>query len=640
MISKKNFEILKKLCIFAKKNGILNQKAKYCMLKRPIHKLLTGNIIWQIVVWALLFIIIFIAFHKGFQIASSELFQYMTSYDKETKFVYAIFYIIGVAFFSGFLVMILTNGIRNKINKIERGDIRYKFNDHIVFLGYNEIVLGLLSSCPPPKWTNILFGFLHGRNAIPNFVILVEKNVAAVTDELVGVLGKRKNIYILHGSRLSAKDLNDICVKKAKEVYLIGENEPNADLTNLQSLKIISSLVGDKNNKIFFLYNNNQGKFCSWEYCNKFLPKSFLDTNFLKVIDFDELSVNNILGDPDNIWPELKLHRRNNNTDIITWESDKYVHLVILGMNEVAKKLIKASANFCHFPNHVTKGINTKITIIDDGSRDVSYITDSFASYFDKCTYEIKKISDGNISIVFQQKSRPNQNYIDIDFEFIDTRLSDTTLQKMVAEWGNDSGQILSIYACFLDFNYNFDISTSLPQIIYDNNIPIWLYARNTKGVSVLFKDKYPTIVPWGSCWELHPFGRWNRYVTSIMCNVLKYRKTDIPAHQYYQEFLNYVSFLSILHTSTHRFISGDGGSVEEIKALIKTEYYRNCATALFDNKDIINNLLILEPNAKSKTGIKNFEDLDETRHYFESLLHFGLDVFQGKKIRFNLNNK
>mgnify|MGYP006363336543 CR=1 FL=1 len=84
----------------------------------------------------------------------------------------------------------------------------------------------------------------------------------------------------------------------------------------------------------------------------------------MEIIDFDDLSINNIISDSDNRWPDFKLHCRNG--DSITCESDKRVHLVIFGVNEVSLKLIKAAVNFCHFPNHYTKGINTLITFIDE----------------------------------------------------------------------------------------------------------------------------------------------------------------------------------------------------------------------------------------------------------------------------------
>jgi hypothetical protein len=53
------------------------------------------------------------------------------------KIVLRIIYIIGVAFFSGLLVMILTNAIRNIINRIESGDVRYHFKNHVLIFGYH-----------------------------------------------------------------------------------------------------------------------------------------------------------------------------------------------------------------------------------------------------------------------------------------------------------------------------------------------------------------------------------------------------------------------------------------------------------------------------------------------------------------------
>lgn len=582
---------------------------------KHLNKLFTAGMIWQLVAWFFILIFVFVSFLSilnivGVKIEWSDLFHSMTSYEHTFKKpLYVFLYLIGVALFSGFLVMILTNGVRNMIERLERGDVRYNFNNHIVFLGYNNIVLGLLSSC-----------FKNSKN---NYLILVEKKVSEIRDELHGVLGNRKNLYVLHGSRVSEQDLKNICIPLAKEVYVIGENEKDVDIINIQSLKIISSLNNDKQNRLFFIYNNKDSDFCSLEYYNKFLSPQFLCSNFLEIIDFDDLSINNIISDSDNRWPGFKLHCRNG--DSITCESDKRVHLVIFGVNEVSLKLIKAAVNFCHFPNHYTKGINTLITFIDENINDISLPIKTFNKYFDYCKYELKNIQDGKMVSRYNHNMLEDCSFIDIDFEFINAKPTDDMLVNMIDEWAKDENRYLSIYTCFQDFKYNLDLSILLSSKV--SNTPLWMYAKTANQISILFEDIYPNIVPWGNCWA-KTCGVWNRERAAELCNCID-RNKEISSREYYNYCLDFVSYLSILHTSK-------SPTNHCIVPSAATEYYRHCARSLFMGEDKILNLFGRGENKDCLlSNIVNYDNLDDGyKKYYEKLVMEGYDLFRGYPIR------
>lgn len=614
-------------------------------MRKIFHKIFVGNVVWQLLVWGIAFFVVFWLLKKGLSIDTDSLFHSMTTYDKETDdFYYVVFhqtvsqksilriiYIIGVAFFSGLLVMILTNAIRNLINKIERGDNRYGFNKHVVIFGYNEFVLGLLLSYMNDKIKHegIILSCWH-KLFKTKYLIVVEKDVSKVKEEITGMLGKRRNLYILHGSRLSVDDIKGFRVNKAKDIYMIGEGEPNVDVLNLQSLHLISTLIDLSKNRNVFLYNSGAGGLCSWDYCTRFLSRKFLDSSFLKIIDSDELCINNILGDPDNNWPNYKLHRRGEK-DVINWQSEKKVHMVIIGMNDVSKKLIKAASNFAHFPNHSTKKINTLITVVDENIGDASFIINEFKDYFDYCHYEIKSTKN-NTRITHAQLEK--YNFIDIDFEFVETDYKNPSLNNLLKEWSIDSSQFLSVYTCIKDLNVCFDISVNFPKELYTNNIPIWLYSKSTAQLSKMLKENYSNIIPWGNPSEQKAFSNWDRDRTSAICAVIKNNHNASETIKYYPAIYGFVSFLPILHTSISSY-----NTSEETKSLISTEYYRNCVSSLFDRENKVTNVFASEELCEAgyaQSEICNFDDLPKIvrKYYLYTVEDIGLGIFQGKPLK------
>ena len=612
-------------------------------MKKLLHRLITGRLISQLGVWCLFFFMVFLVLNRLVVPNPNSLFHSMTTFDKENEgFALKVIYVIGVALFSGLLVMIFTNHVRNRINRIESGDVRYRFNKHVVVFGYDEMVIGVLLSR------------LSDKGTMPtNYVIVVEKDVKKIKEEIVGAIGSNiRGLYVLHGSRVSKKDLKALRVYNAKEIYLIGEGGENSEALDLQSLLLISSLEEEKKKyrkakdtrvikdikeirykRCIYMYNPENGRFSFIENCLSLLPKDFLKNTFLKVIDVDELCINNILGDSDNYWPQSKIHKRGSD-DVINWQSEKRVHLVIFGMNNVSKKFVKRTSNYTHFPNHYTKGINTLITIIDENIGDASFLIDEYNSYFNVCNYEIKSIKGNVVTTRACHKQIEHANYIDIDFEFIETEYGTPSLNELIKSWAVDKSQYLSLYSCIEDFNKGFNVSINFPDELYENKIPIWLYSKKNAHLSDLLSEKYQNIILWGNPCEKHPFSNWDLEQTSNICLAAKSGNLGIVSNDYNQKIYNYISFCSILHTSTVTY----GNTAEETKALIITEYNRACVTSLFDGESKVFNIFMakeLKDKGYLQTEICNFENLPkEVRQYYNSLVtDVGLGIFQGKPI-------
>lgn len=101
-----------------------------------IYRLITGGMFRQLAFLFIFFVLVFISLSYMLDMESSRLFHNMTSFDyppKDNNLLLQLLYLTGVVFFSGFLVMVLTNSVRNKIDLFKSGDVRLRY-----IVGENE----------------------------------------------------------------------------------------------------------------------------------------------------------------------------------------------------------------------------------------------------------------------------------------------------------------------------------------------------------------------------------------------------------------------------------------------------------------------------------------------------------------------
>lgn len=69
----------------------------------------------------------------------------------------------------------------------------------------------------------------------------------------------------------------------------------------------------------------------------------------------------------------------------ITWESDRYVHFVIIGMSRMGVALGVEAAHLLHFPNFCRdKRLKSRITFIDaDADKEMNFFRGRYRHYFD-----------------------------------------------------------------------------------------------------------------------------------------------------------------------------------------------------------------------------------------------------------------
>lgn len=167
----------------------------------------------------------------------------------------------------------------------------------------------------------------------------------------------------------------------------------------------------------------------------------------------------------------------------ITIHSDKHVHLVIFGMDEIAEALAIQAAHIAHYPNYVRNHfLRTRITII---SENVEIQSEDFIKryrhLFDNSYYRIVKPSEEKAVSVFHRPMYEGrrEDFVDVEWEFVEAEWWDSEVREKLKLWAQDDKQLLTVVMADKDADRNVAMSLFLPDELYQLSIPIHKYNPN-----------------------------------------------------------------------------------------------------------------------------------------------------------------
>ena len=370
------------------------------------------------------------------------------------KWVTLIACIVGSIVFQGLLIATLTNAIQSRAEKVQEGNVRYRFKNHYLILGYNESVPTLVSR---------LCKTGH------DIVIVVSKEVLDCRNNIYDTIGKRENVIVLRGDMNSNDDLRSLYVSRAKQVYILGEvSNSNRDLQNLDCYRTITNTINAKVDCYVQIYEQ--------AIYDMVIHQGEDDIQHFHPYNNEELWARKLLVDTENIYrkPDFCSDDENINT-----KPYKYVHFVIMGLSAMGEAMCREAALLLHYPNFAERGIKSKITCIDSnmGQRMQSFIG-RHKTLFDCCGYSFYVIDAfGEMS---EKSWRPviESDFLDIEFQFIEADPQNMALMKKIDNWSNDENQFLNMVICSDSDTYNYQLGHALPQTVYIRNVPIFLYQR------------------------------------------------------------------------------------------------------------------------------------------------------------------
>ena len=483
-------------------------KKHFCDFRLWLDRTISGGIWKQILMAAGLFGIVFIIMGAAYSIALNECaigraFADMSSGISLRSILYGIdstgkpfpgnilvwlAYILGTILLSGVLIATITNALRTRADRFRNGDVHYRFRNHYLFLGYEDLMVGMIQSLCQETSSHI--------------VIAVSDNVAEYAEKISTRLDEkeRRRVVVLRANRCNRGDLKRLRIHNASGIYIIGETgEETHDTLNMNCFHTIYSLCGKECMPECHVNIAHQSTFALFQtFVQSGDPDFDTALQHLHTFNFfDEWARLMVSGEYIES-EELKLDSRSEE-DNIGNNPEKQVHLVIAGMTPMGVALAREAAFICHYPGFVTSGMKTKITFVDKTAREkmVAFVG-NYHHLFAHCCYSFRKWNAGGW--VTEVHNPPaEKDFLDIEVEFIEANIDSSALRNELELWSVDPGQYLTLAICFEMSHHGIATALYLPDAVVESHIPVWVY-QPTQGdlASYLKGSRFSNIVAFG----------------------------------------------------------------------------------------------------------------------------------------------
>ena len=385
--------------------------------------------------------------------------------------------LFGLFILNGVILTIFVNWVSNRKERHSKGEARYPYvqkKRFSVIIGGHKMVASLANS------------LIHKDN-IDYVLIQTKRDAELVRKEIYAEINDEnlaKRIIIYSGDRTSWHELEELQLDKSQEVYVIGEpfhiDGSSHDAINLQCWDLITEhLTDDKGVRIpIHVMFEYQSTFSAFQFTDMKLEQS-------KTFRFIPFSIY-------ETWAQQVLIGKNKSGELnyipldgwngIQYSSHQRVHLIIVGMSKMGMALAIEAAHIAHYPNFNNKHTGrprTLITFIDrNAKREMLFFMGRFRELFQLARWRYIKAPDDVIrpaddswdiyDTIQEIAERSNRNYpwhdplvdedfrspycgkylgedfIDIDFEFIEGDVALPSIQKYVEDASADSSAKIS----------------------------------------------------------------------------------------------------------------------------------------------------------------------------------------------------
>ena len=423
--------------------------------------------------------------------------------------------ICGMIMMTGMFISVLTNMLDVRVDKFRNGEICYDLSNHVVIIGMDDLVPSLVEQ------------ICKSENFQGSYILVQStEETEEVKSRIHNVLDKEyePQVVIYRGKRNSKEDLRKLNVGKARSVFITGESgETDRDSMNLEAMRLIAEIRktdGQEANvkplpvAVQFEYQTTFSAFqvtdlaAQWRKYIDFYPFNFYESWAKKVLVSHCYSHDNERID----YPLL-------DREPITYDSDKTVHLIILGMSRMGVAMGTFAAHLLHFPNfcrdHSKK---SRITFIDaNADREMDFFRNRYRGLFEISSTYYKDYSNADVVekvIPPTYFSGNDADFLDVEFEFVKGNVESMAIQNYLKEVAkNDSSQI-SVFVCLKEPSHNMVVGLSLPNEIYDKAIPVFIRLKSSEALLTMLNQtggdgkysKYSNLYPFGmleNCYDL-----------------------------------------------------------------------------------------------------------------------------------------
>ena len=403
--------------------------------------------------------------YNGTAVATSPTGEVVLSYRWYSSLAYAI----GIIAVTGLLIAIVTTYLRTLGDRYKSGTLdHYNWNGHILFLGYDELMLGTLRDlCKQDK----------------KIVVAVPENVEATRSRIKVSLTETESalVEVIQCNETDRDDLQKkACAGKALQVFIIGQpDEATHDATNQKCLDILSELIDESNDFTCYIYLRNQATLSliqRQEFGNDKKGLIWKRTNPFNI--YQNIASKLLTGfDSGNQLMTLDYQNHKRNLAVCPQAT---VHLAILGMTPMGMALAKETLMVAHYP-----GRRVKITLVDENAREeMFYFMGRYKELFKCCKSSFLDL-DSWKDYMPPKSINDEDDIVDVEFEFIQGSIAHPSLMKKIESWAKEEEWIFTLAICTNDSPKNMASALYLPRPLLEGEkaIQVWVYQQGDNSL-------------------------------------------------------------------------------------------------------------------------------------------------------------
>lgn len=432
---------------------------------------------------------------------------------------------VGSFVFSGFVITYIGNLLRNRLEAYRNGEVRYKFTNHILFLGGSKMILPMIKE-------------LYRKDEYRNFdfVVLTDADPRVIRRQINGFLTdeekKHLKITVLRGNRDDSDTLKSVFIEKSSRIYIVGENPfaSEHDSTNMESWNLAKELCSNRVDIPCFLVFNRASTAFIFRHMEEADNNSCLDTTIVNRLESVAQRVLVHNGNEKNNFPAL-------DRGGIGKDSKRTVHFVLYGMTAISYALSTTAAHLCHFPNFIkrkedgtwgeNKELRTRITLIAPNiNEEMCFFTSHLNSLFNisKCNVYDSQWEQGVPPMPWNNKSTMDAigDFLDIEWDFVDGNIADQKIRMLLKQYYKENIEgkaYLTLALCQKEADKNIAAALYLPtefhtieykdeersEVDFEKTVPIFVFQPENEEMLKTANHEvkmFKNIFPFGSVKE------------------------------------------------------------------------------------------------------------------------------------------
>ena len=430
---------------------------------------------------------------------------------------------IKVFIVNGISIATIVSLFNRRITHYREGQIRYSRliywllqNKYAVVIGANEVAASVIKNLLKPcdhKADYKSFNCYCDRK-LKYILLQTNRKAEEVRKMLASHLTDHEldRVIIYTANRDSKKELQKLYVEYAHEIHILGEQtvvggaEAFHDTINMKCLNLVAQILRDYKNAHPSQY---QKKHCRvmFEYQTTHSVFQFSDVSddVRETLDFEPFNRYEswarkvLVGNAVDTIKYVPLESYKG----ITYDSNKHVHLIVVGMSNMGTALGVQALFQAHYPNYVRDSqLKTRVTFIDTkADKEMAFFKGRYATLFElarhryidanACKEEDLNSDCGWVDPMqepdcqWKHLSNKGQNFLDVEIEFVKGELESDGVRKYLTQVSKIQTSKLTIAICLTNASQAIAASLYMPMEVYENQQlqQILVYQREASTI-------------------------------------------------------------------------------------------------------------------------------------------------------------